>query len=64
MPFNFVLIEADREAMFFINQDPEKKLHVPKGGGILEAGHIHLSSWRIENLYSGANKIYVTVQKE
>ena len=64
MPFNYVLIEAERELAFYLNQDPNKLLHVPVGGGVIEADHISLSNWKLKNLYDGTNKVYVTVQKE
>ena len=64
MPFNYVLVESDREVAFFLNQDPNKRLYVPVGGGVIEADHIKLWSWKIENLYDGNNKVHVTVQKE
>lgn len=64
MPFNYVLIESDRELAFFMNGDPNKRLYCPVGGGVIEASHINLWTWKIQNLYAGNNKVHVTVQKE
>lgn len=64
MPFNYVVVQAEREAVLYLNQDESKALVVPVGGGIVEADHINLSNWKIKNLYNGVNKVYVTVQKE
>ena len=63
MPFNHVLIEAERECNFHINQDSNKLLHVPVGGGVVKADNINLWNWKLENLYAGDNTVYVTVQK-
>ena len=64
MPFNHVLVEAERECDFYINQDSNKLLHVPVGGGVVRSNSVHLWNWKIVNLHAGENKVYVTVEKE
>ena len=64
MPFNYVLVEAERECAFYLNQDPNKLLHVPVGGGVVEADNIVLWSWKLENRYAGNNKVFVTVERQ
>lgn len=64
MPFNYLLFEADKEAVIYLNQDKNRCLHIPVGGGVIEASHIVLWNWKIKNLFLGPNKVHVTVQKE
>ena len=63
MPFNICTIEAIRELAFFVNSDPQQKVNVPKGGGVIELEDVVLWNWKIQNLYNGVNIASVVVQK-